>query len=73
MTRMLKILNESKMPISQDHVERKLAESLEPVFLRVEDFSDGCGSKYNVFVVSKKFEGQSLINRQRYNVNNSFV
>jgi stress-induced morphogen len=53
------------MPISQDQLESKLTASFEPEFLRVEDFSDGCGSKYNVFIVSKRFEGQSLLNRQR--------
>ena len=31
----------------------------------MEDFSDGCGWKYNIFVVSKKFEGQTLLARQR--------
>jgi stress-induced morphogen len=53
------------MPITQEQLEIKLKEHLEPVYLKVEDMSDGCGSKYNVLIVSKKFEGQSLLNRQR--------
>lgn len=36
---------------------------------KVEDFSDGCGYKYNVIIVTKKFEGQSLLARQRYFLN----
>ncbi len=53
------------MPITQEQLEIKLKEHLEPVYLKVEDMSDGCGSKYNVLIVSNKFEGQSLLNRQR--------
>jgi stress-induced morphogen len=53
------------MPITQEQLEMKLKEHLEPVYLKVEDISDGCGSKYNVLIVSNKFEGQSLLNRQR--------
>lgn len=32
---------------------------------KVEDFSDGCGAKYNILVVSEKFTGKSLLQRQR--------
>ncbi|RMZ99365.1 bolA 2 [Brachionus plicatilis] len=53
------------MPVLQSHVENKLKENLNPIFLKVEDFSDGCGFKYNVFVVSKDFEGKGLLQRQR--------
>ena len=53
------------MPVSQDHLENKLKSELEPIFLKVEDMSDGCGAKYNVLVVSKLFEGKGLLQRQR--------
>ncbi|CAF0942044.1 unnamed protein product [Brachionus calyciflorus] len=53
------------MPVLQSQVENKLRERLDPIFLKVEDFSDGCGFKYNIFIVSKQFEGQSLLQRQR--------
>jgi stress-induced morphogen len=31
----------------------------------VEDLSDGCGAKIDVLVVSDKFEGMGLLDRQR--------
>ena len=36
-----------------------LCREFEPDFLTAEDLSDGCGSKINVVIVSKKFEGVS--------------
>ena len=53
------------MPVKQDYLENKLKTAFEPIFLKVEDFSDGCGAKYNVLVVSEKFVGKSLLQRQR--------
>lgn len=53
------------MPVSQEHIENKLQTELQPEYLKVEDFSDGCGMKYHVLVVAKKFEGMSLLQRQR--------
>lgn len=32
---------------------------------KVVDESDGCGGKFNVIIVSKEFEGKSLIQRHR--------
>jgi stress-induced morphogen len=55
----------SKMPIAQKLLEEKIQKELEAEHLSVEDFSDGCGYKFHVLVVSKKFEGLSLIQRQR--------
>ncbi|GAB6028673.1 hypothetical protein CHUAL_004499 [Chamberlinius hualienensis] len=53
------------MSYSEDHVRNKLSKELEPSHLEVEDFSDGCGAKFNVLIVSSKFEGKSLLDRQR--------
>lgn len=53
------------MPIAQKFLEEKLQKELDAEYLAIEDFSDGCGFKFHVLVVSKKFEGMSLIQRQR--------
>ena len=51
---------------SVDEVRAKLAASLlAPIVLEVVDTSDGCGSKFEVIVVSEKFEGVKLLERQR--------
>lgn len=35
------------------------------VLQRVVDESDGCGGKFNVIIVSKEFEGKSILQRHR--------
>jgi stress-induced morphogen len=40
--------------------------ALVPVFVDVQDISGGCGASYQVVVVSDKFEGLTLIKRNRY-------
>ena len=35
------------------------------LFVSVTDLSDGCGGKFDVIVVSPKFEGKPLLARQR--------
>ena len=50
---------------SSEVVQKKLEAEFSPTFLSVVDESDGCGSKFNVVVVSAKFEGVGLLQRQR--------
>nr|CAX82597.1 transcription regulator 90.1 [Schistosoma japonicum] len=45
-------------------IERKLSQ-LNPLHIEVVDFSDGCGLKFDVKVVSQEFEGKSLVQRHR--------
>ncbi len=42
-----------------------LVSFIEITFLQVTDLSDGCGSKFNVIIVSPSFEGVGLLDRQR--------
>mmetsp|Transcript_45660 Transcript_45660/g.114454 ORF Transcript_45660/g.114454 Transcript_45660/m.114454 type:complete len:84 (-) Transcript_45660:421-672(-) len=43
----------------------KLKEKLEAKHVEAVDLSDGCGAKIDVLVVSDKFEGMKLLERQR--------
>merc|ERR1719342_129224 len=55
-----------KMGIPKEELEKKLKSELEPAHLEVEDVSDGCGAKYQVLIVSQKFEGvKPTIKRHR--------
>ncbi|KAK7507732.1 hypothetical protein BaRGS_00000697 [Batillaria attramentaria] len=58
--------NSTVMGIPKESLEKKLKEELETVHLEVEDLSDGCGAKFQVFIVSPKFEGvKPTIKRHR--------
>ncbi|KER23157.1 hypothetical protein T265_08889 [Opisthorchis viverrini] len=46
-------------------------EAFTQVSLEVKDFSDGCGKKFDVFIVSDVFDGKSLLERHRRNSRNS--
>ncbi|CAH8485989.1 unnamed protein product [Schistosoma rodhaini] len=48
----------------KDQIEQKL-KSLDPLHIEIVDFSDGCGLKFDVKVVSQEFEGKSLVDRHR--------
>uniref|UniRef100_A0A5K4F8R5 BolA-like protein n=1 Tax=Schistosoma mansoni TaxID=6183 RepID=A0A5K4F8R5_SCHMA len=48
----------------KDQIEQKL-KSLNPLHIEIVDFSDGCGLKFDVKVVSQEFEGKSLVDRHR--------
>ena len=51
---------------SEDHaIVTKLRSALEAEHVEVIDESDGCGAKLQIVVVSKKFEGQSLLAQHR--------
>mmetsp|Transcript_38799 Transcript_38799/g.77653 ORF Transcript_38799/g.77653 Transcript_38799/m.77653 type:complete len:91 (+) Transcript_38799:2-274(+) len=54
------------MSISAEELLEKLkASDLEPSYVTVVDDSDGCGSKFKAVVVSPKFDGVALLERQR--------
>ncbi|RTG91277.1 uncharacterized protein DC041_0010699 [Schistosoma bovis] len=46
-------------------IEQKL-KPLDPLHTEIVDFSDGCGLKFDVKVVSQEFEGKSLVDRHRF-------
>ncbi|VDL89560.1 unnamed protein product [Schistocephalus solidus] len=56
------------MSVSEGDVRSRL-EALEPEHLEIKDFSDGCGLKFDVLIVSDHFEGKPLLQRHRL-VNN---
>ena len=51
--------------ITADSLKTKLAAEFEPSFISMEDTSDGCGSKFKLILVSSKFDGVGLLDRQR--------
>ena len=51
--------------VEETLVRSRLEAALSPMFLEVSDFSDGCGAKYNVIVVSDAFADKKLIERHR--------
>ena len=52
--------------VSADDLIAKLQSSeLEPTLVEVVDTSDGCGSKFEAVVVSPKFDGVPLLQRQQ--------
>nr|VZI44996.1 unnamed protein product [Spirometra erinaceieuropaei] len=52
------------MGVSEGDVRSQL-QSLEPEHLEIKDFSDGCGLKFDVLIVSNHFEGKPLLQRHR--------
>jgi len=53
------------MPTAEELRTKLQSCALEPVIVEVADTSDGCGSKFEAIVVSTKFEGMPLLERQR--------
>ena len=52
--------------LSAERVKEKLQKALEATHVIVDHkYSDMCGSRFNVVVVSSKFEGKSVIQQQR--------
>ncbi|VDN55093.1 unnamed protein product [Dracunculus medinensis] len=51
--------------VSEESVRKCLNEALKPSHLEITDFSDGCGNKYNILVVSEKFDGLSTLESHR--------
>lgn len=50
---------------SAKYLEDKLKIKLEATHVQVSDDSDGCGGKFSVIIVSKAFEGKSLLQKHR--------
>ena len=48
-----------------EYIKEKLEKELETTHITVEDLSDGCGGKFDAFIVSAKFEGLPLLKRHR--------
>mmetsp|Transcript_34936 Transcript_34936/g.82856 ORF Transcript_34936/g.82856 Transcript_34936/m.82856 type:complete len:86 (+) Transcript_34936:105-362(+) len=53
------------MSVSASGLEAKLKQVLDTEIVTVVDTSGGCGSSFDVAVVSSKFEGKPLIARHR--------
>ncbi|KAH8415764.1 hypothetical protein KR222_000424 [Zaprionus bogoriensis] len=50
---------------SAKYLEDKLKEKLAATHVQVSDDSDGCGGKFSVIIVSKAFEGKTLLQKHR--------
>lgn len=55
---------------TESFLKDKLTKELEADYCEVKDLSDGCGGKFDVVIVAKKFEGLGLLDRHRL-VNNT--
>jgi len=53
------------MPCTAGELSELLTTNLDPTHLEVTDSSDGCGSKFEAIIVSAKFDGVPLLERQR--------
>ncbi|ORX48844.1 bola-like protein [Hesseltinella vesiculosa] len=47
------------------NIYNKLSNEFKPIQLRVADVSGGCGSMYAIEIVSKAFEGKSMVKQHR--------
>ncbi|THD21765.1 Transcriptional regulator BolA [Fasciola hepatica] len=57
--------------MDENQIRSKL-KALDPVHLEIEDFSDGCGKKFKLLVVSDAFDKKPLLERHRM-VNTALV
>ena len=55
----------SSSGVSIDSVRSVLTSAINPTHLRILDTSGGCGAKFELYIASDQFTGQSLINRHR--------
>ncbi|RUP17001.1 bola protein [Jimgerdemannia flammicorona] len=51
--------------VTQEHLTAALKERLQAEHVEIIDNSGGCGSAYEVIIVSSLFEGKSLLERHR--------
>ena len=51
--------------ITPAHLIKKLTKELDAEYVEAQDESDGCGAKFSVIVISGKFDGVMLLQRQR--------
>ncbi len=56
----------AEVVISTDQLEQKIKDALEDVpYIKAIDLSDGCGSKFEITVVSERFAGKPLLAQHR--------
>ncbi|XP_062500337.1 bolA-like protein 2 [Corticium candelabrum] len=53
------------MSVTLSDIEQKLKEGVGATHVEVKDVSGGCGSSFEVLVVSSQFEGKPLLQRHR--------
>jgi stress-induced morphogen len=53
------------MSVTASDIERRLKEGIGAMHVEVKDVSGGCGSSFEVLVVSSQFEGKPLLQRHR--------
>ena len=53
------------MPSAEELTASLKASELAPERVEISDVSDGCGSKFEAIIVSSKFDGMGLLDRQR--------
>merc|ERR1711934_947978 len=51
--------------VSADELKEKITAALDPTHIEVTDTSGGCGSAFEVVIVSKAFEGKRLLQKHR--------
>ncbi len=57
--------NKSSELTKEQLITQVLTEKFAPILLNVQDVSGGCGSMFNVLIVSDDFKGQSPVKRHR--------
>eukprot|EP00127_Corallochytrium_limacisporum_P007503 Clim_evm25s253 gene=Clim_evmTU25s253 len=53
------------MGLTADQLQAVIEERFKPVHLTVEDVSGGCGSNFEVTIVSEMFEGKKLLQKHK--------
>jgi stress-induced morphogen len=53
------------MPVTKEEIEEATRRTLGPLHTFVHDASDGCGTKFEVVIVSDLFENKTLLQRHR--------
>jgi len=50
---------------NKSRIQQKLVTSLKPTHLDIEDVSGGCGEFFRLLIVSKEFEGKSIMQQHK--------
>lgn len=53
------------LSLAEKEIYTILAHEFEPKFLKVQDISGGCGSMYEIHVISERFQGLRVLQQQR--------
>jgi stress-induced morphogen len=53
------------MHVSKQQLQDAIKRKLDPTHVDIEDMSDDCGAKYQVTIVSERFEGKTLLQRHQ--------